>query len=329
MAPESGVGRRVLTREGAGAGHLYGRTMSAPPSFAALPTPDVQVPLRPGVGRVVLVVCALLYTASLLVTLLAFPDGLAVSADDFASREPLWQRLLPPVAGIAVVLLLPRRRPLLPAVPAQPRALIGSTVLLVALLALFLLAPFVVPLTSEDPVLLKAALFMTVPGTAVWLWSRRARSLRFDRPAAAWRRWAPAVAVAVFTVLSQLMPWVRPWSPGGMPVEMVIVAATATAITAGLGEELFFRRWLQTRLEAILGGAAGIALASVLFGLMHLATHGSGNVLQDVAQVIVVQGTFGAFVGVLWWRYRNFWMPVLAHLVTNGWAVVAWLVTGV
>ncbi|SJN37028.1 Abortive infection protein [Micrococcus lylae] len=107
----------------------------------------------------------------------------------------------------------------------------------------------------------------------------------------------------------------------------MIIGATATAVTAGVGEELFFRLWLQTRLEALLGAPAGIALASTFFGLMHLTSHGSGNLMLDVAQVVVVQGTFGLFLGILWWRFRNLWFTILAHLITNGWPVLVWLVT--
>jgi hypothetical protein len=39
------------------------------------------------------------------------------------------------------------------------------------------------------------------------------------------------------------------------------------------------------------------------------------------AVVIVVQGSFGLFVGVLWWRYRNLAAIIVVHLISNGWAV--------
>lgn len=47
---------------------------------------------------------------------------------------------------------------------------------------------------------------------------------------------------------------------------------------------------------------------------------------MDVARVIAVQGTFGWFLGVLWWRYRNLAVIILAHLISNGWGVVVYLV---
>jgi membrane protease YdiL (CAAX protease family) len=42
------------------------------------------------------------------------------------------------------------------------------------------------------------------------------------------------------------------------------------ALVPGLAEELFFRGFLQTRAQARWGRVAGIAVASVLFGLFHL-----------------------------------------------------------
>lgn len=271
--------------------------------------------------------CALLYASSLVVTATAFPDGLVVSADDAAPRQPLWEPLLGPAAGIVVVLLFTRKRPRLPAVPGESSALIGFTAMLLGLLAVYLFAPRLLPVTPEGQVLLKALLLMLVPGLVMWLRRWRSRAVRLHSPAGAWRWWMPALAVVVYTVVSQLMPWVSPWDPGDVPLELVIIGATATAVTAGVGEELFFRLWLQTRLETLLGAPAGIALASTFFGLMHLTSHGSGNLMLDVAQVVVVQGTFGLFLGILWWRFRNLWFTILAHLITNGWPVLVWLVT--
>lgn len=54
-------------------------------------------------------------------------------------------------------------------------------------------------------------------------------------------------------------------------VSELAVVALITALTAGVGEELFSRRWLQTRLEAALGGWPGILVASLVFAFMLLA----------------------------------------------------------
>lgn len=104
------------------------------------------------------------------------------------------------------------------------------------------------------------------------------------------------------------------------------MAATATALTASIGEEIFYRYWLQTRLEALLGRWPGILLASLLFGLMHVASHGAGlGWGLTVAVVIAGQGVFGIVAGYLWSRYRRLWLPILLHLSSNGLMVVLYL----
>ena len=130
----------------------------------------------------------------------------------------------------------------------------------------------------------------------------------------------------VTPALSQVAPW-NPAAPA-QEVDLMyfIIAALLTALTAGVGEELFYRRWLQTRLEAALGAWPGIALSALLFALMHLGSHGSGDIVLDIARVIVVQGSFGLFVGIMWWRYRNLTAIIVVHLIANGWGAVAAIV---
>ena len=106
----------------------------------------------------------------------------------------------------------------------------------------------------------------------------------------------------------------------------LVVAATATALTASIGEEIFYRYWLQTRVEALWGRWPAILLASAIFGLMHLASHTAGHgVGIGVAIVIANQGVLGIACGYLWRRYRRLWLPILMHLSTNGLLVVIYL----
>jgi membrane protease YdiL (CAAX protease family) len=107
-----------------------------------------------------------------------------------------------------------------------------------------------------------------------------------------------------------------------------VLIAVLTALTAGVGEELFYRRWLQTRVEALLGPWAGIILTSVAFALMHLGSHGTGEPLIDIPRLLVTHGSFGLFMGVLWWRYRNLTLIIAAHILYNGWSVGEHLILG-
>ncbi|WP_235436417.1 CPBP family intramembrane glutamic endopeptidase [Arthrobacter sp. RIT-PI-e] len=195
-----------------------------------------------------------------------------------------------------------------------------TTTGLVVLAALFPLVTVAVPLMGETYVLGKLILLMIVPAVLM-LAVRGSVSITWGRDSSRW--WAPAIVIVVWTLLSQVASWNPGFDLAGLDVAFVLTAAIATAITAGVGEELFYRRWLQTRLEALLGGWPGIVVTSVVFALMHLGSHGTGAPLLDVARVIVVQGSFGLFVGVMWWRYRNLTAIIVVHIISNGWAVAA------
>lgn len=72
---------------------------------------------------------------------------------------------------------------------------------------------------------------------------------------------------------------------------------------AGLGEELLFRGVFQTFACRQLGVYPGIALASVLFGLVHAATPGYA----------VVAGVIGGYLGLLFYALDNLAPAIIAH----------------
>lgn len=273
--------------------------------------------------RVLFMASVLLTVASIVVLLVAMPEGSTVSSDPVAPTLSYAAIIGPSLVGIAVTLALPWRAVPMPVVPVKRRRLVVTTAGLIVLLAVFVLATVVVPLQGEDYVLGKFVLLILVPAMLLLVVRR---SVKINVRRGAWRWWAPLVVLAIWFYLSQLAPWNPPYDPGDIDISVLIVAAVATAITASVGEELFFRRWLQTRVEAMVGAGAGIGITSVLFGLMHLGSHGTGELWLDVARVIAIQGTFGWFMGVLWWRYRNLAAVILAHLISNGWGVVVYLV---
>lgn len=285
----------------------------------------VEHPAPKIIGRVILVTCSVLWLASLVVVLVRLPDGTPVSADPGAPAIPTWVTVLPALVGIAVALLLPPRAPRLPVVPVRPRQLAIRTAVLLGLAAAFPAVAAGAGVGAETYVLLKVLLLVLVPVVLV-LVVRHA--IRIEATPAPWRWWAPIMVVAVWTLLSQVAPWNLPYDPGDTDPLLLVVAATTTALTAGVGEELFYRRWLQSHLEATLGPWPGIALASLLFALMHLASHGTGDLVLDSARAIVSQGSFGLLMGILWWRYRNLLLVIVAHVIVNGWAVAAYLLFG-
>jgi membrane protease YdiL (CAAX protease family) len=75
------------------------------------------------------------------------------------------------------------------------------------------------------------------------------------------------------------------------------------SVLAGLGEEMLFRGVLQAYFSQWAGPWAGLALASVLFGLMHFITF----------TYAVLAALMGAYLGAVWYWTGNLLPPVLMH----------------
>lgn len=278
------------------------------------------VQARHTLGFWIVFAAAILWVASLTFLLVVSPSGTVVSSDQGAEAVSYWVTLLPTVLGILLVLLIPRRSPARLVVIHERRKFTITTFGLLFLAVLFPLASAVLPLQGEQYVLGKLLLLMILPG-ALLILLRGSIRIDFHKNAARW--WAPLIVIALWTAVSQLAPRNPSFDLAGLDPVFVLTVALSTAVTAGIGEELFYRRWLQCRLEARLGAWPGIVVASAGFALMHFGSHGQGEFIEDVARAIVVQGSFGLFLGILWWRYRNLLANIVVHIFANGWAVAA------
>jgi membrane protease YdiL (CAAX protease family) len=83
-------------------------------------------------------------------------------------------------------------------------------------------------------------------------------------------------------------------------------------ILAGLGEEALFRGVLQAALDDWLGKGAGLALASVVFGLLHSLT----------PTYAVLATVMGVYLGALWLITGNLLVVILAHALYDFAALV-------
>lgn len=285
------------------------------------PYPPRDGAASPRTGRTVALLAALVAAASLVTLLVLAPDGLRRSADPGASPVPYVHVLLPTLVALALTRALPPR-PRLPLPRAVDRPRVG--VAAVGLLACTVAFPLVVAATGvagrEEYHLVKVALLVAVPVVVV-LATRG--SLDAARPRAAWRWWAPAAVVVVWTFLAKAAPWLPRTDYSSYPVDLLVTAAVATALTAGVGEELCYRVWLQTRLEALLGRWGGIGVATLTFAAMHVGSRHGQGLLVEAAGAVVVQGLgFGLVAGYLWSRYRNVALTIGLHVVANGYGVV-------
>ena len=272
-------------------------------------------------GRpLVLVLLAAVFVLAIGVTILRSHEGVVVSSDPGYAPRPVPLQLVPALAAALLTVLLPRGEGGAGAAVRRPRSARVETGLLLALVLAF---PLLVPLLPlpEDYVLLKAALFLVVAPLVLWLSARRAGpSIDVDRPAT--RTWPVLLPPLVLAGLATVGPFSAGSPSAWPPPAVLLVAAVATAITAGLGEELMYRRFLQTRLEALLGPWAGLLLASLLFGLMHETGRGEGALWASAAQAVAMQGTTGIALGMMWRRWRRLWACVLGHVLLNGLVVL-------
>ncbi|NOK59158.1 MAG: CPBP family intramembrane metalloprotease [Chloroflexi bacterium AL-W] len=87
-------------------------------------------------------------------------------------------------------------------------------------------------------------------------------------------------------------------------------------------ETLFYRVWLQSRLELWFGRWPAIVLASLVWALWHVVIQGGRGVDIDVATVIANHGVMGLFLGYLWSRYRQLWAVLLVHGAMNAFGIL-------
>lgn len=86
-----------------------------------------------------------------------------------------------------------------------------------------------------------------------------------------------------------------------------VFVVLAISLGPGLGEELLFRGYIQTRLVERHAPLVAIIVTSLLFGLMHM------DPLQSTLTVFM-----GAYLGFLAYRFQSIWPAVGAHALNNG-----------
>lgn len=133
---------------------------------------------------------------------------------------------------------------------------------------------------------------------------------------------APLVA-AVLALMQVQWDWVR--TLRGIVEDHLLplftnagpVAVLAVAAAAGVGEELLFRGVIQAGLEGLIGPAAALAAASLLFGLAHALT----------AAYFFLTLLMGLYLGWLYQATGNLLVPMMVHFLYD-WIVLAWYLRG-
>ena len=125
--------------------------------------------------------------------------------------------------------------------------------------------------------------------------------------------WGVLAAVLLFVVLWVILK--ISWKPlvrlrqildqvaGWMFAECTVLDLAIISILAGVCEEAFFRGFLQTALVPALGAWTALAVASIVFGLVHAV-----SVAYAVGATLI-----GALLGWQLLYFDNLWVPIVAH----------------
>lgn len=240
--------------------------------------------------------------------------GVRYSADHDGT-VPMWWRWIPALAGIVLVRLVP--------VDVGVEVRKGRTLRLEAAVLLAAAVLFATTLRlagGGEPAhtLLKLPLLLGVPAVMFWL-LRREPTTWTTGPVTSWRRYGPVIPVAVWLALSYSGPLSTPPSGYGFEVDAVTLALTIAVVflVNSVLEEVFYRRWLQTRWEFLLGRWPAIVLASLLWAAWHIGIQGTCSLHTDLASTFVNQGVIGLFLGYLWSKYRMMWPILVVHGAIN------------
>ncbi|SDM19647.1 CAAX protease self-immunity [Allokutzneria albata] len=269
----------------------------------------------PRAGKGLLVGGVAVYVAALLGLVLTGNTALRYTADHGGTR-PLWLMWTPVVAGlVAAVLLAPRKPAADPFTGTEPRRIALQAWTLAGLAAAFAVGYYLSPRGDLWFLGLKLALLLLTPLAVVRV---------------SWREWStvdlqgrwlrPIAVVAVYIGLTSVL---TPWS--GQPAPLVVLL-TVFLVNSAL-EEVFYRFWLQTRLESLYGRWPAIVVSALLWAVWHAAIQGGNGVALDLASVVANQGVTGLFLGYLWSRHRNPWVLILAHGLVN--APIAMIIASV
>lgn len=109
-----------------------------------------------------------------------------------------------------------------------------------------------------------------------------------------------------------VLPLIRATFQGCSTLDLLTVA-----ITAGLGEELFFRGLVQAGIARASSPALGWITASMLFGLAHPLTK----------TYAVIVALMGLYLGGLWWWTGSLTVVIITHAAYD-FAALIWLTRG-
>ncbi|WP_174612734.1 CPBP family intramembrane glutamic endopeptidase [Virgibacillus ihumii] len=246
---------------------------------------------------------------------------------DHKGTMPFWNKWIPLIVGILLIRFLPfQRNKYNPLQHFGPRRIIIQTVVLFLCGALFTVCLLIVNFQGMAFqlwfMISKITLLLFTP-LMLFLFDRSNPKQQRSKPIKStvsnkWYWLIPFIVMIIWVYLNFFSVFSTPFvSLGITDPTMLIVTLLVSFLINSLLEELFYRVWLQTRLELILGTWPAILLTSLLWASWHITVHGSGQWNVDMATVITNHGIVGLFLGYLWARYRSVWVIIIVHGLIN------------
>lgn len=89
-------------------------------------------------------------------------------------------------------------------------------------------------------------------------------------------------------------------------------------IAAALREEVVFRGYLQQTMERTFGTWAGLTVAAIAFGFIHLLNFTAGVPLgEKLYSCLMLSLDAGLLFGLAYLKFRNLWFPLGIHMAWN------------
>lgn len=244
---------------------------------------------------------------------------------DHEGTMPFWNRWIPAIIGILLIHFLPfHHKNHLPLQSSEQRHIKLQGVVLFLSGSLFTISLLITSLEGMAfqwlYMISKIFLLLFIPFILLLFdqGNRRKEHPKTVKPIKSrWYWLTPLTVILIWGYFHFFSVFSTPFDSTEVDPTILISALLIGFLINSVLEELFYRIWLQTRLELLLGTWPAILATSLLWASWHIAVHSSGHWDVDIATVMVNHGVIGLFLGYLWARFRRVWVLIIVHGFMN------------
>lgn len=270
----------------------------------------------------------IVYSGLALILLSAFwiiiqNDGMIEISADHDLTVPFWHNWI--ISGILILLIMVLPAKFMNRNPFKgaDRKTVGSQSLILIILAvLFTVTLLALPRESAIIYFPLLKILLLITGPIIMFYYFEHKQLNNKMSGHSYMKNNQWIFSGMVTIIWIILYFFSPFgSPDAPEYQMSFLVLAAGALFSfllnSLFEELFYRVWLQTRLEALLGTWPAIMISSVLWSIWHMAIQGGDSADIAFSNVMINQGVLGLFLGFLWAKYRNVWVLIIIHGLMN------------